>query len=197
MFLAKASALYLATVFATSAEGKWDFRPAKFGDDSVVPRVLAVTPTSVMIAKTEAKNEVVVYPFHFRLACGSYNLLELADADRYGRSDLKVGDLACLRILKLDPNVEYCVSINIRQRPDGKVPPSRNYRLGDWQPYHEKVEAIRAFNNDKIPLPLHLGFKGRQHMFPAFDPRIERKDRIKPWPSQHPFTYIEYALFLR
>ena len=33
--------------------------------------------------------------------------------------------------------------------------------------------------------------------YPAFDPHLPRKERLAPWPAKTPFSYIEFALFLR
>ncbi len=192
-----AALFYLAVHAAAPREGEWDFEPAGAGVDKVVGRILAVTETSVMIGKTGAKkNEVVTYPFHHRLRGGSYNQLE-GEGLSYKRDDLKVGDIVLLRILKLDQKIDFCVSISIRQRPGGKLPPSAKYRLGDWRPYHEKMNALDALDFSQIPLPRHLTLEAKPYEYPAFDTDVPRKERIKPWPSSAPFTYIEYALFLR
>ncbi len=99
--------------------------------------------------------------------------------------------------MKLDGKIEFCVSICIRQRPDGKPPPTRRYRIGDWQPNHEQVDAFYALERDATPLPRHLSLEAKPYDYPCYDPKIIRKNRIKHWPIQAPFSYIDFALLLR
>jgi len=192
---------YLAVLCATPAEGKWDFKAAGNGFDKIGGRILAVTKNAVTVSITEdfnnkKTNEVLTYPFHTRLASGSFNLLQ-SDSYSYRRDDLKAGDYVALRILTLDNKIEYCVSLSIVERPGGKIPPTIRNTPGDWQPYHEWRNAHRSFENDKIALPPHLTLRARPYEFPAFDPGIPKADRLPRFPYERPFTYIEFALFLR
>lgn len=197
MLLCYPPLFFLAMHLATPREGEWDFAPAGFGFDKVACRILAVTETAVTISKTEGnKNEVVTYPIHHRLRGGSFNQLEW-EGYSYKRDDLKVGDIVTLRILNLDQKIDFCVSFSIRQRPGRKLPPPAKYRLGDWKPYHEKMDALDALEVSQIPLPRHLTLKAKPYEYPAFDTDVPRKERIKPWPTQAPFTYVEYVVFMR
>ena len=178
-------------------EGKMDFAPnMQNANGFFACRVLAVTKFAVTVTKHERKNEVVTYPFHKRLASGSYNLLG-SDPYCYRRDDLKVGDLICLRFLKLESDIEFCVSVSIHDRPGGKVPPTQKWTPDEWHPYHESIMAFRDLKLYKTPVPLHLTPGGWPQDFPAFHPDIPKKDRLKRFPSDRPFSYLEFALFMR
>ena len=194
MLIAFMPAFALAHWFATPVEGNWDFAPAR-GSTQAVGRVVAVTENSITITHTVKKLPVTVYPFHNRLAMGSFNLLE-PDGNAYCRNDAKLGDLVVLRILKIG-KIDYCISFGICERPDGKVPPCRRYWVGQYQPYHQVCEAARACNERQVPLPYHLYPLTRSYNFPAFDPGIPKGERLKPFPEEHPFSYVEWVLFLR
>ena len=189
----------LAALFAMPAPDKWDFKHLQA---PVSCRILAVTKTSIMVACLSngsgyKNNQVVIFPFHFRLACGSFNQLELFERCCYTRDDLLVGDRIDLNLMSDDQKIVYCVSVSIRGRQDGILPPTRRYRFGDFRLYHERANAYAAERNDKIPVPRHLDAKALPSDYPAFDPRIPRKSRIAPWPAITPMSYIEYAIFLR
>ena len=114
----------------------------------------------------------------------------------YRRDDVKVGDLVDLRT-RIYNKIDYCVSINIWERPGGKIPPTFLSRPTDWQPNFEERNARRAFELDKVPIPSHLTENARLIQFPAFDPRIPKSKRPKRFPYDRPFSYIEFALFMR
>ncbi len=186
--------LVLAVWFATPVEGKWDFKPAN-PNLYLSGHVLAVTKTAIMVAPNEGKLGVTTVPFHIRLAMGSYNLLD-SSGFAYTRSDVKVGDIVTLRNMKFE-QILYCVSLSICQRPEGKVPPSRNYWKGEWQPYHQTIEMARAYNEKQIPIPYHLHPLTRPENFPAFDRSIPKAKRMTPFPEDRPFSYVEWMVFLR
>ena len=77
------------------------------------------------------------------------------------------------------------------------MPPSRRYRIGDFQPHHERANAGLAERRDKIPLPRHLGVRANPADYPAFDPNVPRKERLTAWPAKTPLSYYEYAIFMR
>ena len=192
-------AAYLAQHVGMPAPDKWDFR---YHGDSISCRVLAVSKTAITVScrvndNGYKKNQVVTFPFHHRLACGSFNQLESFDRCCYARDDLLVGDRVDLDLMVLEQNIKYCITLSIRERPGGLVPPTRKYRVGDFQPHHEYVNAYAAERNDKIPIPRHLSFGARAMDYPAFDPHIPRKERFAAWPAKTPLSYIEFALFLR
>ena len=195
MPLANFAGFYLAVLFATPTVDKWDFKPHGKTINRDGARVLAITKAAITVVQFDDKSKIATYPLHLRLAHGSFNMLD-TEIYCYSREDVKLGDVICMRILKGENKVEYCLSISIWERPEGKVPPTRRYMIGDWHPWHEQAEAFRKFEKDGTPIPYHL-IKGKKCEFPAFDPRLPRKDRLKPWPSIAPFTYIEFALFLR
>ena len=190
-----ATLLYLAAYSATPQEGKWDFKSFDVDKASIVGRVLAVTENSLLVARMEDKNKVVSYPFHARLRWGSYNLLD-SEPFRYRRADLIPGDRVVLHVLT-SGKVGYCTGFSIRERLNGKVPPTQTYKVGDWQPWHEKIEAFWLQETKGIPMPYHLTGGARKYHFPSYDPHIAKEHRIKPWPAQAPFTYMEYLLFMR
>ncbi len=182
------------TLLALTAEGKWDFTSSRVADFKWVGcRVLAVTKESVMVT---THNKVETYPFHHRLASGWFNLLG-PDGFSYCRDDLKAGDQICLNVLQAKSQPDYCVSFGIRERPGGKVPPTRRYKPGDWKPTHEVIEAFREYEKNGVPVPPHLDFGSKPYKFPAYDPNIPRRERFARFPFDRPFTYIELALFLR
>ncbi len=188
-----------AFYFATLAEGKWDFKFAGRATRSVCGRVLAVTKTGITTTLPRdgnnlKTNAVLTLPFHHRLACGSFNLLE-AESYIYRRDDVKVGDGVDLRLV-LD-KIDYCVSINIWERPGGKLPSTLLSRPTDWQPNYEMLNALNAFEREKIPMPAHLTLTALPQRYPAFDPQVPIKDRLERFPFDRPFSYIELALFLR
>ena len=80
------------------------------GWDIVFCKVLAISKTAVTVTVTnnfnnKKVNSVLTFPFHVRLASGSYNLLE-GDSYSYKRDDLKAGDDISLRYIKLDGKIE-------------------------------------------------------------------------------------------
>jgi hypothetical protein len=185
-----AAAFYLAILFATPAEGKWDFKFAGRATQSVCGRVSAVTKTAITITLLRdgnnlKTNAVLTLPFHHRLACGSLNLLE-SESYIYRRDDVKVGDCVDLRLV-LD-KIQYCASINIWERPGGKLPPTFLSRPTDWQANYEMLNALNAFERDKVPMPSHLTLTALPQHYPAFDPQVPKKDRLKRFPYDRPFT---------
>lgn len=201
MFFSYAAGFYLAVLSTTPAEGKWDFKYVGNGFDLGGSRVLAVTNMSIMVSSSvnfnnKKINEISSYPLHHRLANGSYNLLEHGPYC-YRRDDVEVGDLVSLRLKTLDNKLVYCISINICERPGGKVPPDPLTKPSDWQPYHEWVNAYKALEKGKIPVPPHLSRTAWPQEFPAFDPQVPLKDRLKRFPFDRPFSYIEYIAFMR
>ena len=186
---------YLAVLFATPAPDKWDFKPGGKTIDRDGARVLAVTKSAITIVQFDDKFKIATYPVHVRLANGSYNLLD-SEVYCYRLGDVKPGDIICMRLVKGDEKIDYCLSISIRERPGDKVPRTQRYKIGDWHPWHEQADAFRKFEEDGTPIPYHLS-TGKKYEFPAFDPNLPRKERMKPWPAKAPFTYIEFALFMR
>jgi len=184
-------------LLALTAEGKWDFTGSRVADFKWVGcRVLAVTKESVMVTNHDNRNKIEIYPFHHRLASGWFNLLG-SDPFSYCRDDLEVGDRVCLTVLKAKGQPDYCVSFGITERPGGKVPPTRRYKPGDWQPTHEVIEAFREFEKNGVPVPPHLDFGSKPYNFPAFDPNIPRRERMKRFPYDRPFSYMEYLIFMK
>ena len=194
------AAAYLGSVSTAPAPNKWDFKSIP---TDLSCRVLAVSKSAIAVASLEDAingyklNQVLTFPFHYRLAYGSFNQLEVFDRRCYTRDDLRAGDRIDLYHMVVKNKITYCISICIRERPGGAVPPSRRYRVGDFQPHHECANAYAAERNDKTPLPRHLVVRANAADYPAFDPSVPRKDRIAAWPSKTPFSYMEYLLFMR
>ncbi len=192
---------YLAALFANPVPDKWDFQHF-LPEERQSCRVLAVTPSAIMVSSLKNENgikinQIVTFPFHHRLACGSFNQLNVFDSFCYTRDDVRAGDRIDLQHRVFRNNIDYCIDFRIRERPGGAVPPTRRYRTGDFKPHHECMNAILAERYDKIPLPRHLGVFASSANYPAFDPNVPRKERLAPWPSKAPFSYMEYVLFLR
>ncbi len=201
MSFACCAAAYLATLFATPAPDKWDFKHF-LPEEYLSGRVLAVTESAIMVSSSQNGdgfkiNRVVTLPFHHRLASGSFNRLAIFEGYCYTRDDVRAGDLIDIHHRVFQNKIDYCVEFRIRERPGGAVPPSRRYRIGDFQPHHERANAGLAERRDKIPVPRHLGVRVLTGEYPAFDSAIPRRERLAPWPSKTPFSYLEYALFLR
>lgn len=195
MLIPHFAAYMLAIYFATPSKGIWDFHWT-LRTDHMIGRALIVGKTEITVVPTEQKLGPTTFPFHFRLAMGSYNLLA-GPGGSYTRDDVQVGDIVSLRRMKMRDKIEYCIDISISRRPGGKIPPDRTCHDWTWQPYHEVVEASHAYNDDKVPFPRHLAPLTRDLEYPAFDPRLPRQQRIRRFPFDRPFTYIEYALFMR
>ena len=194
MLFALLPAYMIASHFATPSEGKWDFAPAN-PTIYLSGHVLAVTEFAITVAPNEGKVGVKTVPFHNRLAMGSYNLLECAGF-AYSRTDVKPGDIVILRNMTFN-KILFCISMSICERPGEKVPPSRKYWKGEYQPYHHMAEACLAWHKNKVELPYHLHPLTKPENFPAFDRGISKKDRLKPFPEERPFSYIGYLIFMR
>lgn len=201
MSLAYCVVVCLANLLATPALDIWDFKHF-LPEEYLACRVLAVSKSAIMVSSSQNGdgfkiNQVVTFPFHHRLASGSFNRLAIFEAYCYTRDDVRAGDRIDIHHRVFQNNTDYCVEFRIRERPGGPVPPSRRYRIGDFQPHHERANAFAAERNDKIPLPRHLGIKVYSGEYPAFDLNVPRKERIAAWPTRTPFSYVEYIAFMR
>ncbi len=150
---------YLATLFAKPSPDKYDFKHLPEGLSCRVMAVskFAITVVCIRNANGHKTNEVLTFPFHYRLACGSFNQLQDFEGRCYGRDDLLAGDRIELFHKVVENNIDFCIALCIKERPGGVIPPSRRYRVDDFQPYHELKNAHLAERYDKIPLPRHLG----------------------------------------
>lgn len=150
--------ILLVAAGAGAADKKIDFDWAS-GSFST-GRVLAVSETGITIARSEGKtNEVLTYPFHDRLAEGSYNR-GASDAFAYRAKDLEAGDLVVLQILKLESKTDFCVSMSLRSRPDGPIPASQ--KPDAKAPYHARRNAYAEFAKNGTPVPPHLSAGSRE-----------------------------------
>jgi len=179
----------------TPREG-WDVAEPWINTESVGCRVLAITKTTIMAAQLDKKKEVTIYPLHKRLANGGFNLFEM-DPHCYRSEDAQVGDFLDLQEYKGDDKITYCLSFSIVMRPGGKVPPTARYKEGDWHPTHERREVYWALQNHRVPFPPHLAIGGKKYELPSFDPDIPRLDRLKRFPYDRSFTYMEYLIFMK
>ena len=200
MFFACCAAAYLATLFVLPALDKWDFNWF-LSEERLACQVLAVTKSAIMVSSSQEGdgfkiNQIVTFPFHNRLACGSFNHLAF-EGFCHTRDDVRAGDRIDMRHRVFQNEIDYCVEFRIRERPGGTVPPSRRYRVGDFKAHHELMNAYWAERDDKTPMPRHLGVFASSMTYPAFNANIPRKDRLAPWPAKTPFSYIELALFMR
>jgi hypothetical protein len=71
----------------------------------------------------------------------------------YRISDVRIGDKVLVK-LHGRGDVDICVSIIILGRPGGLVPPAPwEVRDGSMRPYHERLNAVQAFEERGVPLP--------------------------------------------
>ena len=159
MYAISAALLLLSTVCQLKvADKKIDF---DWSTGTLISgRVLAVSDSAITIARAEGKkvNEVLVYPFHFRLATGSYNR-EASDAFAYRAKDIKVGDLVVAQILQNENKTDFCVSLSLRKRLGGEITPSQ--KPDSKKPYHAQKNAYAEFENNGTPVPPHLSAGSR------------------------------------
>ena len=150
--------LLLIVSSVTSADKRIDFDWSTGTLISV--RVLAVTETAITCARLEgkSKSEVLTYPFHDRLASGSFNQ-DAPDAFAYRAKDLEVGDTVVLQILARENKVDFCVSLSLRKRPGGQLPPSQ--KPDAKKPYHAQRNAYAEFEKNGTPVPAHLSAGSR------------------------------------
>jgi len=147
----------------------------------------------IIIQQSRPNKGVVTYPLHDRLASGKVNLLA-SDSYSYRAKDVEIGDLVTLHLEK-ENNEEYCVSIQIGERPKSTVPPSQ--KPEGWRPYHIQKNASIAEKLYGIPQPGYLSPLAREVHYPAFDPNIPKAKRIKRFPHDNPMSYMEYLMFMR
>jgi len=201
MSFACCAAAYLAILFASPALGKSDFK-FFLPEEYLSCRVLAVTPSAIMVSSSQNGdgfkiNQVVILPFHHRLASGSFNQLAIFEGYCYTKHDVRAGDRIDIHHRVFQDKIDYCVEFRIRERPGGEIPPTRKYRVGDFQPEHERFNAILAQRHDKAPIPRHLSTMALAAEYPAFDPNIPRKERLAAWPTKAPLAYLEYLIFMK
>lgn len=85
------------------------------------------------------------------LAAGRY-IPGINSAERYGLSDVALGDIVGLRYDRID-DVDVCQRLWVRRRPGGRIPPARDPDPRDSFPPHELFQAYQDFEEKGTPLP--------------------------------------------
>ena len=147
---------------------KMDFN---FGDrdrDSTAGKVLAVTKTSILIIPEE-KKPPTSYPFHDRLASGTFQKGQVGESRTYRVCDVEVGDIVVLGTFTENKQI-FCVDLGIFERPGGLIPPSQV--VTKERPWYQWMNAQIAFRYLGIPIPEHL--KPRALPPPRKNPHYQR-----------------------
>lgn len=140
--------------------------------------VLAVNKGSITIrGREEGTNDAVVtrtFPAGEALLRGEQDRRERSDND-YRLADVKVGDTVFV-VLDLATPDDTCLTVRIRRRPGGSVPPAPWDNARD--PHHLRMNAWQAFEEKGVPLP------------PKYDPKyvsaddLERERMLKEYRRQ-------------
>ena len=154
--------------------------------------VLGVSRKNIEIQALEKKPVAATYPTHRRLSQGlcSYRA---SDPIAYTVHDLKPGDRVTLYLCE-EGKREYCFALSINRRPGGLIPQSRHPEI--FHPYADESNALNAFKDSGTIIPKYLTCKAPGE-YPFADPEIAKGKRLAKWPKSDPFSYIEFALFLR
>lgn len=86
---------------------------------------------------------------------GFYPGTESSEAKGYLIGDVEIGDTVELRTVRVGDN-ERVLTVQIVERPNGKIPPSRIKLYPDGKRYHEVNQAILDHKKFGTPLPEHL-----------------------------------------
>ena len=118
-------------------------------------RVLAVTKTSIMIKveNSGTPSGVKTFPFHDRLASGTFQKGIVGESSTYLPTDVQAGDIVSLGVITENKQV-FCVDISIGERPDGLIPASQV--VDKERPWYQWMNAQIALRDKGIPIPEHL-----------------------------------------
>ncbi len=163
-----------------------------FNQNAAYGVVQAVSRWGISIQTLDKVSEFKSYPTHRRLSQGMCSY-RARDGHAHTTGDLRLGDFATLFLCK-EGKVEYCFAISISRRPGGEVPLSRNPK--PFAPYAEHQNATNRFNDTGRPFPRYLVRRAATD-YPFADPEVPKEKRLKRFPKDDPFSYIEFALFLR
>ena len=107
---------------------------------------------SITIFDLDAKRQVKLYP-HGPLARGGFFPdANWTEANGYLISDVKVGDIVDLNIVKVG-EFYRAFTVQIFERPGGLVPPSRFKLRKEGERYHDMRNASIANEKFGVPLP--------------------------------------------
>ena len=115
-------------------------------------RVLAITKNSIMI-DVERQQGVKTFPFHDRLASGTFQKGIVGESSTYLPTDVQAGDIVSLGVITENKQV-FCVDISIGERPDGLIPASQV--VDKERPWYQWMNAQIALRDKGIPIPEHL-----------------------------------------
>ena len=147
------AAILIGTLYAEDTPPAKPVRKTSFQVNetrTVEGTVLAVTKTSILIKKY--KGLPTTYPAHDCLAAGKVHKF-VRSANSYLLADVQAGDTVYIDTVVEDKQ-EYCVAIQLTERPRGLIPAGQI--VDKERPYHECVNAFRAFRDKGTPIPEHL-----------------------------------------
>ncbi len=137
-------------------------------------KVLAVTKTSILIVpELEDRKPPTSFPFHDRLASGTFQKGRIGETSTYRVCDVEVGDLVSLGTFTENKQV-YCVDIGIFERPGGLIPPSQV--VLKQRPWYQCQNAQIAKRDKGTPIPEHLDRKRPLERYAG--------DRARDWASK-------------
>lgn len=132
------------------------------------------------------------YPTHRRLSLGvcSYRA---HDPIAYATPDVRAGDFVTLYICQ-EAKTDYCFALSPHKRPGGLVLESR--KPNAFASYAERANAVNSFADTGKPIPRFL-FGRTDVEYPFADSNVPREKRLKRFPKNDPFSYMEYLIFMR
>lgn len=143
----------------TDFPGTASFESAKLGNGQPIPpwsvckeasgHIKATTKTTITISDWNKPNLLITLPVFGELASGSVDD-SVSDCNAYRVMDLKIGDGVTLYTI-VENKITYCVSITIRERPDGLIPKSQKPKK--LEPHHEVQNDANAYRKAGIPDP--------------------------------------------
>jgi|GEM_PF-5545272 len=151
-----------------------------------------VSLSGITIQTTEKLPAIKSYPTHRRLSQGMYSY-RAHDPIAYTIHDIKVGDSVSVYLCQ-EGKTDFCFALSIDRRPGGTIPESRNPRI--YRSYAEVTNALIALKETGKAIPRFVE-PGKECEYPYADPQIGKNVRLKRWPAQSPFTYIEFVIFMR
>lgn|SRR6185437_10435931 len=143
--------------------------------------VVAIDTKSITIRGSEGggdKDPVITtqFPLGKHLIEGERDPREL-DSCCYRLSDVRIGDKVLIKLHDIH-NVDVCVTISIRRRPGGVVPPAPwDKRFENRPMHHEFMNAYQQLEENGIPLPPELDPVIQRHLFKVRRQELEKQLR--------------------
>lgn len=154
-----------------------------------VGEVMAVTKDSVTIRgrdECDKDGPAVIRTFKAakHLSKGEEDPRETSNSN-YRLIDVKIGDLVITK-LREDGDDDLCLTISIRRRPGGMVPPAPFEKADVQHKYHIDANAYQEHEERGVPLPLRLDENYQRAVSEQFAREYiqnrKKRERIAPPP---------------